>query len=100
MTSIQSELGSNQPFEVAGQIKLFKAGLMGPAATLWSKHKDGEKAQLMAKDDIPLVFRADGDKIEDQIMFAGGYIVGWHEQLGAKLEDLNIWLEPWDGDNL
>ena len=98
VTTIQSELGPNRPYEIAAQIKLFKAGMLGPAVTLWSKHKDGERAQLMLREDEPLVFQAQADNVEDQVMFAGGYVVGWHEQLGAKLEDLSVWLEPYVGE--
>ena len=85
---------TEKPYEIAGQLKLFKAGLMGNAVTIWSKHKDGEKSQLQLRSGEPLVVTLDSEDPEGELVFAGAYIMGWNEGTGGNLEDLEIWIEP------
>lgn len=84
------------PYTVAGQIKLFKAGLLGVAVTMWSEASGGviyPRTQLMIDADTEWVCTVEEEKAEEAIGFAGGYIFGWYEAQGGKPEDLKIWLE-------
>lgn len=93
--AIRAEIG-REPFEIAAQIKLFKAGLLGTAVTVWSSYEMGYgPTQLEMKPGEPVIVRVVDDAIEDQLLFAGGYIAGFCESTGGDLDKLHIWLAPY-----
>lgn len=90
--------GGDKPFQVAAQLPLFKAGLLGTAVQVWSSYEGGygptPVCLAVEGNQQPITIRVDDDAIEDQIQFAGGYIIGWTEALGGDIEKLSIWLKP------
>lgn len=88
------------PYRVAAQLKMFKSGLLGTAVQVYSSYKGGYGPSpiIMAVDGKtePVTIRVTDEAIEDQVHFAGGYIVGWTQSLGGDIEKLDIWLEPVD----
>lgn len=85
-------------FEIAGQIKLFKAGLMGTAVTVHSSYEGGYGPAVLQADESgrPVVVRLDDEEIETQLEFAGAYICGFIEAVGGDLQKTKIWLEPFN----
>jgi len=85
------------PYQLAAQLPLFKAGMLGSAVTIWSKAEGTDNpypaTALCSEGDTALVIRVTDDDAEQAILFAAGYIYGWHESLGGQAEDLDIWLE-------
>lgn len=83
--------------EIASQAKLFKAGLFGASVTVWSSYEGGHgPTQLMLTENDPVVIRLNDLDIDDQIQFAGGYILGYTEGTGGDLDKVRIWLQQHD----
>lgn len=90
--------GGRQPYEFVGQLKLFKAGMLGTAVTIWSSYEDGYgPTQLMLDEEQPVIIHLADDKIEDQVRFGAAYIAGYAEGTEGDPEKLQIWLEPHHG---
>ena len=84
-------------FEIAGQIKLFKAGLMGTAVTVHSSYEGGYGPHTLEIEPGKMVIvRLDDEEIETQLEFAGAYICGFIEAVGGDLRKTKIWLEPFN----
>lgn len=92
----QSPYGESTPFAIASQIPLFKAGMLGTAVEIWSSYEDGyAPTRLESEPGQPVIVRVVDDEIEDQLLFAGGYICGYIEGIGGDLDKLHIWLQPY-----
>lgn len=92
----QSPGGEADQFEFAVHRRLFKAGMMGHAVTLWSSCRGAfpyPPSRLEVEPNVPLIVALDSEDIDDQLTFAASYITGWVESQGGKLQDLRIWLE-------
>lgn len=84
-------------FEIAGQIKLFKAGLMGTAVTVHSSYEGGYGPHMLEiEPGQPVIVRLDDEEIETQLEFAGAYICGFIEAVGGDLHKAKVWLEPFN----
>lgn len=86
------------PYEFVSQAKLFKSGVMGMHAVLYSSYEGGyDPAPVTySTQDDPVVFTATDDNVIDQIGFAAGYCYGWVEHAGGDATSLKIWLEPYE----
>ncbi len=91
-----SILGDKRPFEIATQIPLFKSGLLGTAVEVWSSYEMGYgPTRLEIEPGKPVIVRVVDDDIEEQLLFAGGYLCGYVEGVGGDLNKLQIWLSPY-----
>jgi hypothetical protein len=85
-----------KPYQIAAQLKMFKNGLMGEAVTMWSRAKGNpawDKTQLFIDATTPWVCSWTEPNLEQDVLFAAGYVYGWHESRGGQPQDLEIWLE-------